>query len=224
MTPVLAAVLLFGSTVSEPGDWAGQRGAAALRLDTEPGNADLWLTYCQSAWRSGDRSVVTACAEQAAGAARHTAAAMRSQTELPKDNVWALRVLLERAEQRGDHGAARQYAQSLFEAESDNSWALEKAVHAALRSGDGPMAIALATRGSERFGEPFGTLTRRAEALRDQRSGYHWILFSGILILLIVLLRKSRRHAAGGNRRVGTRREVPTRQSHALDSPRRPRR
>jgi ferric-dicitrate binding protein FerR (iron transport regulator) len=149
---------------------------------------------------------------------------MRNQTELPKDNAWSLRVLLERAEQRGDHRAARQHAQSLFEAEPNNRWALEKAVHAALRAGDGPMAIALATRGSERFGEPFETLTRRAESRRDQRSGYHWFLFAGMLLLLIVLLRKSRRHADGRTRRVGTRREVPTRQSHALDSPRLPRR
>jgi hypothetical protein len=204
--PLLLLLLSAAPPLAEPGDWAAQRGRAALQLDTQPGNPALWLTYCQAGWRRGDRGVLEACAEQAAGPARATAVALRTGSPLPDDNAWALRALLALAEQRGDEGAARQWAQRLFEAEPNNRWALERAVHAALRGGDGPAAIDLSLRGAQRFGEPFVTLMRRAEALSDKRAGTHWLLFGGSLLLLIVMLRKVRRRASASERRRGTRR------------------
>ena len=91
----MIAILLLAALQSRPGDWDERRGRAALALDTQPGNVALWSDYCVAAWRGGDQSVLTTCAERAPELIVDVARAVAAGRLPSGDSGWALRAQFE---------------------------------------------------------------------------------------------------------------------------------
>ena len=198
----MVLLMLLAALQPEPGDWSARRGAAALAIDAEPGNAKLWSDYCVAAWRGDDQSVLKTCAERAPQSIIDVAYAVTAGTLPSGDSGWALRAQVEGLFRRARYNEARRAAQRLYELEPDNSWSLEVAVMAALSADDVPMASALARRGDERFGGPFAGYAARAEQRLVSRGGRaDWLFLGGIMILLWVSFRQAKRHVRGARQR-----------------------
>ena len=197
----MVLVLWLAALQPEPGDWAERRGQAALALDTQPGNVQLWSDYCVAAWRGGDQSVLKTCSERAPQSIIDVSYAV-SAGRLPSgDSGWALRAQVE-----GLFARARA-AQRLYEVEPDNQWALEVAINAAMAEGDAAMASALARRGDERIGGPFAGYAARAQQQLVSRGGRaDWLFLGGIMLLLWVSFRQAKRHVRGARNRTKARR------------------
>ena len=200
-------VLWLAALQPEPGDWAERRGQAALALDTQPGNVQLWSDYCVAAWRGGDQSVLKTCSERAPQSIIDVSYAV-SAGRLPSgDSGWALRAQVEGLFARARYDEARRAAQRLYEVEPDNQWALEVAINAAMAEGDAAMASALARRGDERFGGPFAGYAARAQQQLVSRGGRaDWLFLGGIMLLLWVSFRQAKRHVRGARNRTKARR------------------
>ena len=198
----MIAILLLAALQPEPGDWDERRGRAALALDTQPGNVALWSDYCVAAWRGGDQSVLTTCAERAPELIVDVARAVAVGRLPSGDSGWALRAQFEGLYASARFDEARRAAQRLYEVEPDNRWALEMAVVAALSAKDEPMAAALARRGDERFGGVFAGYAARANQQLSSRGGRaDWLFLGGVMILLWVSFRQAKRHVRGGRGR-----------------------
>jgi hypothetical protein len=190
---MITALVLFASLQPEAGDWAARRGAAALRIDAEPGNEEVWRDYCMAAWRAGERKILKSCTETGPEAIRELAVIIGRGDAPSGDDAWSLRAQIEQRFASGRFDEARRVAQRLYEVEVDNEWALEAAVQAAMQAADLPMALALARRGEERFGGAFSGYRNRAEQRLNSSSGRKdWLFMGGIMILVWVSFRQAR--------------------------------
>jgi hypothetical protein len=197
-----AMLLLFASLQPEPGDWPARRGEAALAIDQQPGNVDLWSSYCLAAWRGGDQKVLKSCERSAPGPISQVATAVLRGALANGESSWALRVQIEGNFSQSRFDEARRAAQRLYELEPDNSWALETAILAAFEAQDTAMAAALARRGDERFGGKFSGYSARAKQRLSSRHGRaDWLFLAGIMVLVWVSFRQARRHGRAKSKR-----------------------
>ncbi len=216
-----ALLILLASLQPETGDWAAQRGTAALAIDTQPGNVELWHDYCLAAWRAGDKAVLKTCTDSAPEAISTLAHAVVGGGVPLGETGWSLRAQAEIHYEQSRFDEARRAAQRLYELEPDNRWALQVAILAAFEAGDAPMAAALSRRGEERFGGVFVDYSARAQQRLSSRGGRgDWLFFGGIMILVLVSFRQARGHGrAKKSRGVAKRRDV-SRLSTASATPR----
>ncbi len=200
-------LLVFAALATEPGDWSARRGEAALALDAQPGNVELWSSYCLAAWRGGDSEVLKTCTDSAPEAIAEVASAVVHGALPNGESGWALRAQVEGHFAQTRFDEARRAAQRLYELEPDNSWALEAAILAAFEAQDAPMAAALARRGDERFGGVFSGYSARAkQRLSSRRGRGDWLFLAGIMVLVFVSFRQARRHGTARKTRGKVRR------------------
>jgi hypothetical protein len=217
-----AFFLLITLLQPEPGDWAAQRGDAALALDAQPGSLVLWNRYCIAGWRGHDLEVVSACAKNAPDKVKLTAQVLLEKQVPRGQGVWALRAQIDAHFEASRFHQARQSAEGLFAAEPKNAWALEAAIIAAIRAKDGATAARLSEQGKEIFGGAFeGYYARSKKHKEGSRNSSDWLLLLGVVVLVVSCLRLARRKGLLAKSRLSTGRKQLSRLTGALGSHRR---